>query len=191
MLKASLLCLCFFLFFSFCACAGDSSAAGPSKEAASLSLFSSGGAFKPPPEEKSSLSGETDSSLAETGASSSGAKIEGVSPAGLGRIHFSDIPFVPEFSDWNLGTAFFASGKNEITVSVTQITGTSTGTPEGPGLVFRVDLTLETVAERVFSPEPDGAFFIRQHENAGELENLSDERLVEIAKDFLKIIQQL
>lgn len=198
MKKAFLPCLSLLLCLSFCACAP--SADGPREGAASLppvlfqseTSFSSGGT-EPFSQQAGGPFGEKPaSSSSESGSEASAdGEIQGVSLAGLGRVDFSDIDFVPEFSDHNLGTAFFASGKNEITVSVVQITGTCTGTPEGPGLVFSVDLTSETVAERVFTPEPDGAFFIRQRENTGELEALPDERLVEIAKDFLAVIRQL
>lgn len=115
-------------------------------------------------------------------APSGAAPLKGVYAAEENCLYLADTDFAQEFGEMNQGIAQYDPETDTLTLGITKNTGTHYGVLNGPMLHFTVDLTNGTVISREYTPEPDDESFHRERDDDGSLENVSDERLVEIAR---------
>lgn len=102
-------------------------------------------------------------------------------------LYLANIRFIPEFSDKNEGGVGFNGATGQIWLSVTKGTGTMTGAMDGPSVKLEYDTASGTILSKEFFPAPmypDPALA----DKAGEVLDISDARLAEIALLFKEII---
>ena len=102
--------------------------------------------------------------------------------------YFACVDFVEEFTNLNEGGFEYFEDTNEIKIGVTKSTGTYTGCLDGPMLEFTVNLTTEEVTDKEYIPQPDDENFQVYRPDNDELDKMSNERLVEVAKMFCEKI---
>ena len=99
---------------------------------------------------------------------------------------FSNIDFVPEFSKHNE----IRIGKgNELEISVLRHIGTSTGAPSGPVLTYIVDLDDNSIVSREYRGVVNDGMLTISNPDDGTMETMSDERLVEVAKQLNTLLK--
>lgn len=101
---------------------------------------------------------------------------------------FSNIDFVPEFSKHNEGEIRIGKG-NELEISVLRHFGTSTGAPSGPVLTYTVDLDDNSIVSREYRGVVNDGMLTISNPDDGTMETMSDERLVEVAKQLHTLLK--
>lgn len=100
------------------------------------------------------------------------------------QLYFAHLNFVDEFSLWNEGSALYDASEAQLTIQVVKSIGTVTGAVDGPRLCFVVDLANKKVLEREYEPNPTSSEFRQARPDHNEMQNMTEERLVEIAQLF-------
>jgi len=101
---------------------------------------------------------------------------------------FCNIDFVPEFSKHNEGEIRIGKG-NELEISVLRHIGTTTGAPGGPALTYTVDFEDNSIVDREYRPVEAEVKLRVIHPDDGTMETMSDERLVEVAKQLNTLLK--
>ena len=109
-----------------------------------------------------------------------------------GSYYFANIDHITEFSSCNEGYVHYDRVNNEIQIGVTrrveQPPDIISGTLEGPKLRATMDMSEKTVLERIHIPQSDSDLFVQSQLDNGEMEEMSDERLIEISQILLSNI---
>ena len=102
---------------------------------------------------------------------------------------FSNIDFVPEFSRANVGDVHHNELTNHLEVGVLRSVGSTTGAMDGPSLNYVVDLNTDTVVSREYTKFEIPEIFNHGIPDDGTMETMSDERLVEVAKQLHTLLK--
>lgn len=102
---------------------------------------------------------------------------------------FSNIDFVPEFSRANVGDIHHNELTNQLEVGVLRSVGSTTGAMDGPSLNYVVDLNTDTVVSKEYTKFEIPEIFNHGIPDDGTMETMSDERLVEVAKQLHTLLK--
>ncbi len=103
-------------------------------------------------------------------------------------IYFANIKGIPEFSERNEGSSRYEPRDERISFSVIKATGTVTGAVDGPYVFAEIDMLKKQVIKKEFDAAPDYDN-PKYKEFSGEVLEISNKRLVEIANFFYEIFK--
>ncbi len=101
-------------------------------------------------------------------------------------MYIANIKDIPELSEANEGGADYDHENGVISFSITKATGTMTGAVDGPWVFAEVDIIKKQVLKKKFGPAPEFDN-PKYKEFSGEILEISDTRLTEIANYFYRI----